>query len=596
MRIAFKSTLIFLLLFILLILGVAFWIEGDLRRTVHGITQDTARLVGQQITLALHANIMDELLRGERGALQNLKESLSTASERSEVITSIDVIDAAGKVVASDNDSKIGQQRQPASELFAEERETRIVSNFDRRFQPGNHKVQIPLTSKGELLGYLLIALSDRPLVELYDQAYTLLILAASAGLVTLVSLGLLLEFQVHKLSKGLTMLLTETAENPNADPAPSKDDFAPVREAAGKLGLAVREAREKANLAIRDLDILSKVMQVGVVLLDADDKPVFISDAARELLADGRFEAFDQQLEELRADIDPMLAQIKSEGKIMDTLELDEEHQLQLDFYPLDQHEWRGCLIVLRDRASLEALETDLREATRFRGITRLYAGAVHDLKAPLNAMSLNLELLRHALADDADSKLVTSRSRYLGVVEQELQRLKRLLMALLEQTGPSRETRTAVDLNELFNALDILLQPQLHQQQVSLTLRLPESPAVVYGYAGQLKQVFLNIMLNALEAMSGGGELRVEVSVSGRQTKVAICDTGPGIPKALQSKIFDLHFTTRDTGTGIGLYVARVTFERHGGSIELDSELGAGSCFNITLPLADKQINPIS
>ncbi|MBA2491918.1 MAG: HAMP domain-containing histidine kinase [Gammaproteobacteria bacterium] len=266
---------------------------------------------------------------------------------------------------------------------------------------------------------------------------------------------------------------------------------------------------------------------------------------------------------------------------------------RLRVELQALGSADNRGCLLIVEDQDLIDALDEDLRAATQARGLSRLYAAAAHDLKAPLNAMNLNMEMLKRSLdADDANAR--PRREHYLKVIIQESARLNRLLNSLLEQSAPAAEGRTTVDLVRLIDELATLLTPQARHQQVTFDVSLPIDAVRIFGNAGQLKQALLNIILNALECVTENGRVGVSLRTEASSALIEIEDDGAGVPALLQPSIFDMHFTTKETGTGIGLYVARAVIERHGGEIQLQSRSGAGTRFILSLPLHQRASPP--
>jgi signal transduction histidine kinase len=596
MKIAIKSMLL-LLVFYLFMLGlIVIWIQSDLRTAAKGVMEDTALLIGRQVNAALHEVVMERLLSGDPQTRATLKKTVETTRERSTLVTSIDVLDAQGKVVASDDENQLGRRYPNARELFAEERAPRTLSTFDKWFSLGKHTLFIPLTQQGELLGYLRMSLDNQPIAALFDQVYARLLIVALLGLVAVVGLGLLLQFQFNRLSKGLSKLL-EGIMKDTVDPVLIvKDEFVGVRQAAGKVGQKLREARSEAELARRELDTLARVVKIGIILLGPEGKTEFISDAAKEMLVGSRLENLGMCLQAHKTNLDKVIARMRQDGTQVDKLDLEvgiegTSRRLRLEFYALDQRQWKGCLVLMKDREMIDALEADLRAATRLRGLSRLYTGAAHDIRAPLNAMVINLELLQQTLAQSASLDKAERRGqqgRYVSILLQELKRLNTLLSVLLEQGKPAYSgSRAGFDLREIIKGLTILLTPQARRQQVLLKIDLPQQPVEIFGDSGQLQQALLNILVNGLEAMPKGGELTVQLTMVVKQALLVICDTGPGIPSALIGKIFEMHFTTRDTGTGVGLYVSRTVIERHQGEIQVETELGKGTCFRVTLPI---------
>jgi two-component system, sporulation sensor kinase D len=211
------------------------------------------------------------------------------------------------------------------------------------------------------------------------------------------------------------------------------------------------------------------------------------------------------------------------------------------------------------------------------------VYRTAAHELRAPLAAMMVNLDLLQDGLADDRQE-------RYVGVVREELVRLNRSLAAMLSQTIPPSEARQRFDLKALVQELGALLAPQARRQQVEVLLDLPAEEAPLVGARDRLKQALLNVAVNALEAMPKGGQMRMELAMEGARARVAISDTGRGIPAELLERIYESDFTTKGNGSGIGLYVARTLVHFHGGTIQAHSGEGRGTRVEVVLPIVPR------
>lgn len=593
MRIAVRTTLVMLILYVVALGGLAFLVERDLRSSVRDVMENTAHLVGNEVAAALHESVMKQLLEGDREASKELKETIGTLIERSDIVTSIDVINKAGQIVASDNEELVGSQFARPGDVFQQERKQRLISSFEL-FGIGKHTLLVPLIQEGELLGYLQLTLSNQPIAGLYDRVYLRLLLAALLGLVAIIGLGLLLQLELGRLDKNLTSLLEAALGHGDSSQVAGFKEFSRVRGIASKVSAELREARNKADLAWRELDALARVLKVGVMLLGPEGKREFVSDAAVELVAGHQIDQLDDRMQDIWGDLELAMNRMQKDSMMATTVELElpaegAPRHLRFELYAIDPRDWRGCLVLIKDRDVIDALDTDLRAATRFRGLASLYMGAAHDLKAPLNAMVMNLELLKRTFHENshANNEKLGRQEQYAGVLTEQLARLNRFLNALLEQTAPSVEGRSATDLRELIEKLNTLLAPQARLQQVTFATELPDRPVSVVVYPGQLQQALLNIAINALEAMPRGGKLNIRVQAEAGLSRLSVCDTGPGIPSPLLSKIFDMHFTTKNTGTGIGLYVTRAIVERNGGKLEVDTRLGEGTCFHIILPM---------
>jgi signal transduction histidine kinase len=600
MPLAARSTLSLLIVYLIAFSGLAIWLRADLHTAGQEIMEDTATLLGGQISAVLYESLADKLLAGDRNELKAFVDTLETAEERSAVVVAIDVVDAKGKVVTSSDESHIGQEAEKPEWLFGDQRAPRLQSAFTHPFGHGIHRLRLPLQRAGKLLGYLQMEIQNKPIAELYDSAYSNLAITLMGGLVIIVGLGLLLQLQLSRLSRGLTKLVMSSLEGSTSSPETSDDEFSELRAAAMRLGSEVRSTRSKAEAAHKELDTLASIMRVGVLLLGPDGKVEFISEAAKDLMGNGRPEDREHNLQTLYPRLEEAVVHLRQQNLGLHTLEIEMPMQggvrcLRLEFYPSDMHDWKGCLILIRDQGMLEALQSDLREATRFRGISRLFMGIAHDLRSPLNAMVINLEMLKRTMQENAstDPERRERRERYMGVLTQEIVKLNRFLGSVLDLTSPHVEHKHDLDLRGLVKGLQTLIAPQAQKQGVLLDFQLPSVPIMVHGYESQLRQAILNIIVNALDAMPKEGvlEARIATDVNDGLATLALCDTGPGIPSSIADRIFDMHFTTKSSGTGIGLYVAQVVVEKHGGHIQVESSLGEGACFHLLLPLAGQR-----
>jgi signal transduction histidine kinase len=200
---------------------------------------------------------------------------------------------------------------------------------------------------------------------------------------------------------------------------------------------------------------------------------------------------------------------------------------------------------------------------------------------------MMINLDLLRDSLAERAAQSDPDRQRRYVEVLRDELIRLNRSLHGILTQTVPEAKP-TDFDLAEQLSDLVALMGPQAGRQNVALQTRLHERPLNVRGYPDRLRQALLNVAVNALEAMPQGGRLMVAAEREDQRIAVRLRDSGPGIDPADLERIYEPDFSTKQGGSGIGLYVARALVELHGGTIRVDSAPGQGTEVKVTLPPA--------
>lgn len=240
------------------------------------------------------------------------------------------------------------------------------------------------------------------------------------------------------------------------------------------------------------------------------------------------------------------------------------------------------GALLSLRDPATLEHLENQLDFATKLAALNRITAGVAHEVKNPLHAMVLHLELLNAKLASGGDP------GTHVDVLVSEVNRLNRVVQTFLDFNRPVQLNLQLVDLTMLVREV-VLLAGDTSEQGIEFVENYAIEPLPVKVDVDLLKQALLNIVLNGCQAMPNGGTLTIETGrmVDG-QVEVLIRDEGPGIPDEIREKIFNLYYTTKPQGSGIGLAQAFRAAQLHDGRVVLDSDAGKGACFRIIIPAA--------
>ncbi len=219
---------------------------------------------------------------------------------------------------------------------------------------------------------------------------------------------------------------------------------------------------------------------------------------------------------------------------------------------------------------------------ADRLATIGELAAGAAHEIRNPLTAIKSSLQYMEGRCRENVEKNL-------LRTALEETTRIDEILSGLLSFARPSEPKKTRFDLLELLEETLALVVYQARALKVTVRRSFPESPVPASGDRGQLKQLLLNVFLNALQAMSGGGELEVEIiAPEVRKALVRISDTGVGISDEDLERIFDPFFTTKKGGTGLGLSICYGIVKSHGGDIEIRSRLGSGTQVTVSLPLS--------
>jgi hypothetical protein len=241
------------------------------------------------------------------------------------------------------------------------------------------------------------------------------------------------------------------------------------------------------------------------------------------------------------------------------------------------------GVLIRLRDSEAERKLGRELQTADRLAAISRVSSGVAHEVKNPLNAILLHVEVARAKLA-----KGDTDIEQQMEIISREILRLDRVVKTFLDFARPVELNLQTMSLGDLLAEVVDLARPQAEAAKIRITADVEPGDVSIRADHDLVKQALLNIVVNSMEAMPNGGELRLESVAHEDTVEVRVSDTGQGIPPELREKIFRLYFTTKKEGSGIGLAMTFRIVQLHDGTIDFASEPGKGTTFYIRLPIA--------
>jgi PAS domain S-box-containing protein len=244
------------------------------------------------------------------------------------------------------------------------------------------------------------------------------------------------------------------------------------------------------------------------------------------------------------------------------------------------------GLVVLLRDVTEVSRLELQLRRADKLAALGTLAAGVAHEVKNPLHALSLNLHLLVQELGAPQPSK--GELEDYLGILRSEIERIHHIVENFLRFSKPSIPEVKPLDLNALVERVLSLVAFEAAGHRVGIQTEFDPELDPIAGDEGQLAQVVLNLVINALQAMPAGGTLTLATRRDNGWAQLTVKDTGEGIPREVVPQIFDPYFTTRQGGSGLGLAIAHRIVEGHHGTIDVDSKAGLGTTIVVRLPLA--------
>ena len=359
-----------------------------------------------------------------------------------------------------------------------------------------------------------------------------------------------------------------------------------------------VRLAREKGFL-----ERIFDALQEGVIVTDVNGKIQFINAAAAQLFGVEPEEAFGRPLEEKLRGLDWMTLR-SNEVSVSRDIEVFYPQHRFLNFYvsPLllhkdgeEAHAKRqdlvGYAIILRDITEDRRMAQQTIESERLSALTLLAAGVAHEIGNPLNSLNIHLQLIERKLRK-APSELRSDMGELLTTAKSEIQRLDSIVHQFLRAIRPSTPQFEAHDLNEILQESVDFLRPEIRDRDIIVELDLdPTLPRLLVD-RDQMKQAFYNVIKNAFQAMRAAGILHIRSWQSELYVSVSFNDTGGGISQDQMSKLFQPYFTTKSSGSGLGLLIVRRIVREHGGEIEIESNEGKGMRVTIHLPFGDKGI----
>jgi len=241
-----------------------------------------------------------------------------------------------------------------------------------------------------------------------------------------------------------------------------------------------------------------------------------------------------------------------------------------------------------MRDAESVRRIGDEIEMSRRLSASGRVTGGVAHEVKNPINAIVLHLQLLQNKLAQlDPDTR------RHLDIIGSEIHRLDRVVQTLVDFMRARELHLVEVDLRRLLEEVALLAAPDAEQHGVTIQREMAEEPLPVKADLDFMKQALLNVVLNGIQAMPQGGDLTISARRNEHAAVAEIRDRGMGIAQDVRDKIFELYFTTKKEGNGIGLAQTYQILQWHYGSVEFESAEGEGTTFRFRLPLAASSLH---
>jgi signal transduction histidine kinase len=539
--------------------------------------------------------------------------SILESSLYSNNVTFAAIVDVNGFAIAHNNRMLEGTQMptvEPLDALLKRPALSQLAAVFAG--QGRNLEVRQPLLLDGRDFGSIRIGVSTLLIRDELNKSLGPAIATALGALAISVMVAMLLAQlllrPIHVIRSGLTRLgRGEFGVKLELD---SQDEFGELGTFFNAVSAQLSADRSQMAGQVANLESAVEHLEDAVAIVNARGELLFANPAMRGLVpaaapgvtlvsivpAEHPLHRLSEQTLVSRQSRGPLSAQFGDAG----------ERLVMTHAINDPKGDLVGVMIVARNVEYLSQVQSTIRYSRKLAALGRLSAGVAHEVKNPLNAMMIHLELLRQMFAARRGSaRLVAAGAgpanvvaaapldgsealEHVDVIANEIRRLDEVVQGFLKFTRPEDLRLQPVNLASLFEEIIPIVRPEADRAGVSVDIDVGSVPDV-NGDVSMLRQAFLNLLLNACQAMPNGGTLRVRgEAIRGRRVSLSITDTGVGIrPEHLQ-RIFDLYFTTKERGSGIGLSMVYRTVQMHDGEIEVQSTPGKGTTFRLLLPQA--------
>jgi PAS domain S-box-containing protein len=457
---------------------------------------------------------------------------------------------------------------------------------------PAVYDVQLPLLLNGVNFGSIHVGVSTvflrNELAPRLQHAIMLSGIAILCSLILAAALSRLALGPLEHINRSLDSMSESSGQDLSVEN--EHDEYGMVSLKIAHLGRQMRDAREIFSALKSNVDQIMSSLQDGLMLFTSDSRVVLVSAAIERFLGRSRGELLGRTLKEIVSPETAFGAVTLDAFRLHHNVEQREiempngRHvQVALDFIQ-EKGTQIGALLTMRDAESARRIEDEIELSRRMSASGRVTRGVAHEVKNPINAIVLHLQLLRNKLQQiDPDT------TRHVDIIDSEIHRLDRVVQILVDFTRPRDLHLEEVDLRLVIDEVSLLAAPDTEQHGVKLIRELPDENIPVKIDVDLVKQAILNVVLNGVQAMPKGGTLTIAAHRNEDSIVTEIHDQGTGISPDLQDKIFELYFTTKKTGSGIGLAQTYQIMQWHYGSVDFESADGKGTTFRLRLPMAE-------
>ena len=527
----------------------------------------------------------------------NLNDMVDSFVGNISILTDLGIADLDGRAILHSNADLAGKILRRRIEFDAL-RKARFLDQLRMIYSTASvYDVSVPLSLNNVPFGTVRVGISTALLKsELTPKLSHALVFSVGSIFLSLFLSALISRLALgplEEISRNLDSVAGSDADVLSDDES-SHDEYGLVTLKIANLGRQMRDAKEIFSALKDNVDQLMANLQDGLMLFTRDSRVVLVSAPVERFLGRPRGEMLGRTAGEVFSSQSPLGAALLDafEGRRA-VLQREVESangrrvQVSVDFIQ-EKSTQIGALVIMRDTESVRRLEDEIEMSRRLSASSRLTRGVAHEVKNPINAIVLHLHLLQNKL-QQADP----STRRHMEIIGSEIHRLDRVVQILVDFTRPRDLKLEEIDLRRLLEDVALLAAPDAEQHGVTIARSFPQEVLTVKVDGDFMKQAILNIVINGVQSMTRGGRLSITARRDEGVVLTEIRDTGGGIPKEVQEKIFELYFTTKPGGSGIGLAQTYQILQWHYGSVDFETAEGQGTTFRLRIPLAEASLD---